>query len=52
VERSSMIVASAIHGKTVEQLINGDQVKRVAMYSPMLIESASNLLQDKISVTK
>jgi hypothetical protein len=33
-----MIVASAIHGKTVEQLINGDQVKRVATYSPMLIE--------------
>jgi hypothetical protein len=37
VERSSLIVASTIHGATPAELILPSQVTRVATYSPMLI---------------
>jgi hypothetical protein len=38
VERSSLIMASTVHGAAPQQLINEEQVERVATYSPMLIE--------------
>jgi len=38
VERSSLIVASTIHGVTPRDLIASEHIERVSTYSPMLIE--------------
>jgi len=36
VERSNLIMASVIHGQSVEGLVDNDQVERVKLYSPKL----------------
>jgi len=37
VERSSLIVASTIHGVEPAQLVQPNQIERLALYSPMLV---------------
>jgi hypothetical protein len=44
VERSSLIVATTIHGVSAPQLLAAGQIERVTLYSPMLIEAADDSL--------
>jgi hypothetical protein len=50
VERSSLIMASTIHGVTPKDLIVGEQVERIATYSPMLITAAEHEAAPSIAV--
>ena len=38
VERSSLIVASTIHGQPIAQLVQSDQLERLLLHSPLLLE--------------
>jgi len=46
VERSSLIVASTIHGVTPSELLAGDQVERVGTYNPKLLEAAPERIRE------
>jgi len=37
-ERSNLIVATTIHGKNVEDMVNADQIDRVRTYTPILFK--------------
>jgi len=52
VERSSLIMASTIHSVTPKELIVGEQVERIATYSPMLIADVPHEAAPSISVVK
>lgn len=46
VERSTLIVATTIHGKLSEELINSSMINQVKTYSPLLFQE-ENAIDDK-----